>query len=142
MKYLKVLSIATLVTLAAACSQNDKPKQMEKKPSTSLVKNAVYNCGGKTLTVNYTFEGKTPISATAYLDNQRIAREMPFDDSYKSLPTFKLDNHRLTLDDGFGPETATTTDVVTLTEATKASDKILAKNCMINAEATAKANNQ
>lgn len=142
MKGLKVLSVGVLIALVAACSQNDKPEKpvKQRKPSTSLVKNVVYQCNGKTLTANYTFEGKTPISATVYLDNQRIAREMPFDESYKSLPTFKLDNYRLTLDDGFAPETATAKDVVTFTESTKASDKILAKDCHVDAQATAKAN--
>lgn len=130
MKFVKILSVGLLAAMACACSNPPpKPKPVIVKksmPSTSSEQTVVYQCAqGKILTVDYAFEGKTPISATVYLGKQRIAREMVLDGNETALVGFRLNDFTWRLGREFSPEIATSTEGVALTNG----DRILATNC-------------
>lgn len=140
MAFARVLTISLAAILISACSNApSKPRPViikEQKASTASEQTVIYRCDEKILKAMYAFEGKTPISATIYLNEQRIVREMPLNDSVRNSVGFKLDNFTWLLSSDFSPENATKANGIALSNGTRT----LATNCVVDALGTEKAN--
>ena len=101
---------------------------------------AVFSCGKKPVKVVYQFEGKEAVEAQVSLGKKVIAEGLQRDTAQKDFTSFASDKYTWNVDTGFTLDNTTEVDAVMLTQKGKKSDKILAKNCSINAKATAKAN--
>ena len=122
MKLVKTLSAIAVVAVLAACSNSAKKEE----PIVKSEKTVVYSCGKKPVKVVYQFEV--------------IAEGLQRDTAQKDFTSFASDKYTWNVDTGFTLDNTTEVDAVMLTQKGKKSDKILAKNCSINAKATAKAN--
>ncbi|MBN6065813.1 hypothetical protein HYE66_04975 [Aggregatibacter actinomycetemcomitans] len=135
MKLVKTLSAVAIIAVLSACSAKKEPPQPVKSEKT-----VVYSCNKRAVTVTYQFENQDATEAKVVMRKKVIAESLPVSNLDKDFPSFVSDKYIWSVDSGFSLNTATTTDGVMLTQRGKKVDRILAKNCKVNAKATARAN--
>ena len=142
MKFVKVLSAVATVAILSACS--NATAKMEEKAVGAMPsitdKTVVYSCNKKTVTAVYQFEGKEPTSAMVMVGNKVIAKDFARDASQKDFTAFTSGNYVWNVDSGLTLDKFDSVVPVNLLQKGKKSDKIIVKNCDVNAKATAKAN--
>lgn len=140
MKFVKVLSAVATVAILSACS-NATAKMEDKGPALSITdKTVVYSCNKKTVTAVYQFEGQEPTGAMVMVGNKVIAKDFARDASQKDFTAFTSGNYVWNVDSGLTLDKFDSVVPVNLLQKGKKSDKIIVKNCDVNAKATAKAN--
>ncbi|WP_233116344.1 hypothetical protein [Aggregatibacter actinomycetemcomitans] len=135
MKLVKTLSAVAVIAVLSACSASKKEPQLVKSEKT-----VVYSCNKRAVTVTYQFENQEATEAKVVMRKKVIAESLPVSNVDKDFPSFISDKYIWSVDSGFSLNTATATDGVMLTQRGKKVDRILAKNCKVNAKATARAN--
>ncbi|EHK89492.1 hypothetical protein [Aggregatibacter actinomycetemcomitans] len=135
MKLVKTLSVVAVIAVLSACSASKKEPQPVKSEKT-----VVYSCNKRAVTVTYQFENQEATEAKVVMRKKVIAESLPVSNVDKDFPSFISDKYIWSVDSGFSLNTATATDGVMLTQRGKKVDRILAKNCKVNAKATARAN--
>lgn len=142
MKFVKVLSAVATVAILSACS--NATAKMEEKAVGAMPsitdKTVVYSCNKKTVTAVYQFEGQEPTSAMVMVGNKVIAKDFARDASQKDFTAFTSGNYVWNVDSGLTLDKFDSVVPVNLLQKGKKSDKIIVKNCDVNAKATAKAN--
>ncbi|WP_109077605.1 hypothetical protein [Aggregatibacter kilianii] len=136
MKLVKTLSAVAIIAVLSACSASKK----EPPPPVKSEKTVVYSCNKRAVTVTYQFENQEPTEAKVVMRKKVIAESLPLSNVDKDFPSFVSDKYIWSVDNGFSLNTATETEGVMLTQRGKKVDRILAKNCKVNAKATARAN--
>ena len=142
MKFVKVFSAMATVAILAACSNataNVEPKAAGAMP-TITDKTVVYSCNKKTVTAVYQFEGQEPTGSMVMVGNKVIAKDFARDASQKDFTAFTSGNYVWNVDSGLTLDKFDSVVPVNLLQKGKKSDKIIVKNCDVNAKATAKAN--
>ena len=140
MKFVKVLSAVATVAILSACS-NTTAKMEDKGPTLSITdKTVVYSCNKKTVTAVYQFEGQEPTGAMVMVGNKVIAKDFARDAAQKDFTAFTSGNYVWNVDSGLTLDKFDSVVPVNLLQKGKKSDKIIVKNCDVNAKATAKAN--
>ncbi len=140
MKFVKVLSAVATVAIWSACS-HATAKMEDKGPSLSITdKTVVYSCNKKTVTAVYQFEGQEPTGAMVMVGNKVIAKDFARDAAQKDFTAFTSGNYVWNVDSGLTLDKFDSVVPVNLLQKGKKSDKIIVKNCDVNAKATAKAN--
>ena len=123
MKLAKVLpAMAALVVLSACAS--DAPK-MENK---------------KTVTAVYQFENQEPTAAMVMVGNKVIAKDFARDAAQKDFTSFTSGKYVWNVDSGLTLDKFDSVVPVNLLIKGKKADKIVVKNCDVDAKATVKAN--
>ena len=142
MKFVKVLSAVATVAILSACS--NATAKMEEKAVGAMPsitdKTVVYSCNKKTVTSVYQFEGQEPTGAMVMVGNKVIAKDFARDASQKDFTAFTSGNYVWNVDSGLTLDKFDSVVPVNLLQKGKKSDKIIVKNCDVNAKATAKAN--
>ena len=134
MKLAKVLpAMAALVVLSACAS--DAPK-MENKAD----KTVVYTCNKKTVTAVYQFENQEPTAAMVMVGNKVVAKDFARDAAQKDFTSFTSGKYVWNVDSGLTLDKFDSVVPVNLLIKGKKADKIVVKNCDVDAKATAKAN--
>ena len=140
MKFVKVLSAVATVAILSACS-NATAKMEDTGPALSITdKTVVYSCNKKTVTAVYQFEGQEPTGAMVMVGNKVIAKDFARDVAQKDFTAFTSGNYVWNVDSGLTLDKFDSVVPVNLLQKGKKSDKIIVKNCDVNAKATAKAN--
>ena len=140
MKFVKVLSAVATVAILSACSTTTA-KMEDKGPVLSITdKTVVYSCNKKTVTAVYQFEGQEPTGAMVMVGNKVIAKDFARDAAQKDFTAFTSGNYVWNVDSGLTLDKFDSVVPVNLLQKGKKSDKIIVKNCDVNAKATAKAN--
>ena len=142
MKFVKVFSAMATVAILAACSNataNVEPKAAGAMP-TITDKTVVYSCNKKAVTAVYQFEGQEPTGAMVMVGNKVIAKDFARDASQKDFTAFTSGNYVWNVDSGLTLDKFDSVVPVNLLQKGKKADKIIVKNCDVNAKATAKAN--
>ena len=142
MKFVKVFSAMATVAILAACSNataNVESKAAGAMP-TITDKTVVYSCNKKTVTAVYQFEGQEPTGSMVMVGNKVIAKDFARDASQKDFTAFTSGNYVWNVDSGLTLDKFDSVVPVNLLQKGKKSDKIIVKNCDVNAKATAKAN--
>lgn len=142
MKFVKVFSAMATIAILAACSNataNVEPKAAGAMP-TITDKTVVYSCNKKTVTAVYQFEGQEPTGAMVMVGNKVIAKDFARDASQKDFTAFTSGNYVWNVDSGLTLDKFDSVVPVNLLQKGKKADKIIVKNCDVNAKATAKAN--
>ena len=143
MKFVKVFSAMATVAILAACSNataNVESKAAGAMP-TITDKTVVYSCNKKTVTAVYQFEGQEPTGAMVMVGNNKvIAKDFARDASQKDFTAFTSGNYVWNVDSGLTLDKFGSVVPVNLLQKGKKADKIIVKNCDVNAKATAKAN--
>ena len=142
MKFVKVFSAMATVAILAACSNataNVESKAAGAMP-TITDKTVVYSCNKKTVTAVYQFEGQEPTGAMVMVGNKVIAKDFARDASQKDITAFTSGNYVWNVDSGLTLDKFDSVVPVNLLQKGKKADKIIVKNCDVNAKATAKAN--
>ena len=137
MKLAKVLpAMAALVVLSACASDAPKMENKAEQMATPTVtdKTVVYTCNKKTVTAVYQFENQEPTAAMVMVGNKVIAKDFARDAAQKDFTSFTSGKYVWNVDkfDSVVP--------VNLLIKGKKADKIVVKNCDVDAKATAKAN--
>ena len=148
MKFTKVLPAFAAAIALSACA-NEAPK-MEKAPEQAAAmtqslptitdKTVVYSCNKKTVTAVYQFENQEPTGAMVSVGNKVIAKDFARDKSQTDFTSFTSGNYVWNVDSGLTLDKFDSVVPVNLIQKGKNSDKIIVKNCDVNAKATAKAN--
>ena len=142
MKFVKVLSAVAAVAILSACS--NATAKMEQKTAGAMAsitdKTVVYSCNKKIVTAVYQFEGQEPTGAMVMVGNKVIAKDFARDASQKDFTAFTSGNYVWNVDSGLTLDKFDSVVPVNLLQKGKKSDKIIVKNCDVNAKATAKAN--
>ena len=142
MKFVKVFSAMATLAILAACS--DATANVESKAAGAMPtitdKTVVYSCNKKTVTAVYQFEGQEPTGAMVMVGNKVIAKDFARDASQKDSTAFTSGNYVWNVDSGLTLDKFDSVVPVNLLQKGKKSDKIIVKNCDVNAKATAKAN--
>lgn len=149
MKFTKVLPAFAAAIALSACA-NEAP-QMDKAPEqvaaamtqalpTITDKTVVYSCNNKTVTAVYQFENQEPTGAMVSVGNKVIAKDFARDKSQTDFTSFTSGNYVWNVDSGLTLDKFDSVVPVNLIQKGKNSDKIIVKNCDVNAKATAKAN--
>lgn len=142
MKFVKVFSAMATVAILAACSNataNVESKAAGAMP-TITDKTVVYSCNKKTVTAVYQFEGQEPTGSMVMVGNKVIAKDFARDASQKDFTAFTSGNYVWNVDSGLTLDKFDSVVPVNLLQKGKKADKIIVKNCDVNAKATAKAN--
>ena len=142
MKFVKVFSAMATVAILAACSNataNVESKAAGAMP-TITDKTVVYSCNKKTVTAVYQFEGQEPTGAMVMVGNKVIAKDFARDTAQKDFTAFTSGNYVWNVDRALTLDNFDSVVPVNLLQKGKKSDKIIVKNCDVNAKATAKAN--
>ena len=142
MKFVKVFSAMATVAILAACSNataNVESKAAGAMP-TITDKTVVYSCNKKTVTAVYQFEGQESTGAMVMVGNKVIAKDFARDASQKDFTAFTSGNYVWNVDSGLTLDKFDSVVPVNLLQKGKKADKIIVKNCDVNAKATAKAN--
>ena len=142
MKFVKVFSAMATVAILAACSNataNVESKAAGAMP-TITDKTVVYSCNKKTVTAVYQFEGQEPTGAMVMVGNKVIAKDFTRDASQKDFTAFTSGNYVWNVDSGLSLDKFDSVVPVNLLQKGQKTDKIIVKNCDVNAKATAKAN--
>ena len=144
MKFINFLPAAAAAIVLSACAQ-EAPK-VEKAPEAVAVaptitdKTVVYSCNKKTVTAVYQFENQEPTTAMVSVGNKIIAKDFARDKSQTDFTSFTSGNYVWNVDSGLTLDKFDSVVPVNLLQKGKQSDKIIVKNCSVNAKATAKAN--
>ena len=139
MKFVKVLSAVATVAILSACS--NATAKMEQKTAGAMASiTVVYSCNKKTVTAVYQFEGQEPTGAMVMVGNKVIAKDFARDTAQKDFTAFTSGNYVWNVDSGLTLDKFDSVVPVNLLQKGKKSDKIIVKNCDVNAKATAKAN--
>ena len=142
MKFVKVLSAVATVAILSACS--NATAKMEQKTAGAMAsitdKTVVYSCNKKTVTAVYQFEGQELTGAMVMVGNKVIAKDFARDAAQKDFTAFTSGNYVWNVDSGLTLDKFDSVVPVNLLQKGKKSDKIIVKNCDVNAKATAKAN--
>ena len=119
---------------------NVEPKAAGAMP-TITDKTVVYSCNKKTVTAVYQFEGQEPTGAMVMVGNKVIAKDFARDASTKRFYCIYFRQLCVaTVDSGLTLDKFDSVVPVNLLQKGKKADKIIVKNCDVNAKATAKAN--
>ena len=143
MKLVKVLPVmAAFVVLSACASETAK---MESKPAQGAMptvtdKTVVYSCNKKTVTAVYQFENQEPTAAMVMVGNKVIAKDFSRDTAQKDFTSFTSGKYVWNVDSGLTLDKFDSVVPVNLLIKGKKADKIVVKNCDVDAKATAKAN--
>ena len=140
MKFVKVLSAVATVAILSACSSATAKMEGKEPALTVTDKTVVYSCNKKTVTAVYQFEGQEPTGAMVMVGNKVIAKDFARDASQKDFTAFTSGNYVWNVDSGLTLDKFDSVVPVNLLQKGKKSDKIIVKNCDVNAKATAKAN--
>ena len=92
------------------------------------------------MTAVYQFEGQEPTGAMVMVGNKVIAKDFARDASQKDFTAFTSGNYVWNVDSGLTLDKFDSVVPVNLLQKGKKADKIIVKNCDVNAKATAKAN--
>ena len=149
MKFTKVLPAFAAAIALSACA-NEAPK-MDKAPEqvaaamtqalpTITDKTVVYSCNNKTVTAVYQFENQEPTGAMVSVGNKVIAKDFARDKSQTDFTSFTSGNYVWNVDSGLTLDKFDSVVPVNLLIKGKKADKIVVKNCDVDAKATAKAN--
>lgn len=149
MKFTKVLPAFAAAIALSACA-NEAPK-MDKAPEqvaaamtqalpTITDKTVVYSCNKKTVTAVYQFENQEPTGAMVSVGNKVIAKDFARDKSQTDFTSFTSGNYVWNVDSGLTLDKFDSVAPVNLLIKGKKADKIVVKNCDVDAKATAKAN--
>ena len=142
MKFVKVLSAVATVAILGACS--NATAKIEQKTAGTMAsitdKTVVYSCNKKTVTAVYQFEGQEPTGAMVMVGNKVIAKDFVRDTTQKDFTVFTSGNYVWNVDSDLTLNKFDSVLPVNLLEKGKKSDRIIVKNCDVNAKATAKAN--
>lgn len=142
MKLVKTLSAIAAVAILSACSNataNVEEKAVEAvAPITD--KTVVYSCNKKPVTAVYQFQGQEPTGAMVMVGNKVIAKDFVRDTTQKDFTVFTSGNYVWNVDSDLTLNKFDSVLPVNLLEKGKKSDRIIVKNCDVNAKATAKAN--
>ena len=145
MKLAKVLPAMTAFVVLSACA-NEAPKMENKveQVATPTVtdKTVVYTCNKKTVTAVYQFENQEPTAAMVMVGDKVIAKDFTRDAAQKDFTSFTSGKYVWNVDSGLTLDKFDSVVPVNLLLKGKNSDKIIVKNCDVNAKATAKANQQ
>lgn len=140
MKFVKVLSAVATVAILSACSSATAKMEGKEPALTVTDKTVVYSCNKKTVTAVYQFEGQEPTGAMVMVGNKVIAKDFARDAAQKDFTAFTSGNYVWNVDSGLTLDKFDSVVPVNLLQKGKKSDKIIVKNCDVNAKATAKAN--
>ena len=139
MKFTKVLPAFAAAIALSACA-NEAPK-MEKAPEqAAAMTQALPTITKKTVTAVYQFENQEPTGAMVSVGNKVIAKDFARDKSQTDFTSFTSGNYVWNVDSGLTLDKFDSVVPVNLIQKGKNSDKIIVKNCDVNAKATAKAN--
>ena len=103
-------------------------------------KTVVYTCNKKTVTAVYQFENQEPTAAMVMVGDKVIAKDFTRDAAQKDFTSFTSGKYVWNVDSGLTLDKFDSVVPVNLLLKGKNSDKIIVKNCDVNAKATAKAN--
>ena len=140
MKFVKVLSAVATVAILSACSSATAKLEGKEPALTVTDKTVVYSCNKKIVTAVYQFEGQEPTGAMVMVGNKVIAKDFARDTAQKDFTAFTSGNYVWNVDSGLTLDKFDSVVPVNLLQKGKKSDKIIVKNCDVNAKATAKAN--
>ena len=146
MNFTKVLPAFVAAVALSACA---KDASIMEKASTQMAaqtastitdKTVVYSCNKKTVTAVYQFENQEPVAAMVSLGNKIIAKDFARDKSQNDFTSFTSGDYVWNVDSGLTLDKFDSVVPVNLIQKGKTSDKIIIKNCDVNAKATKKAN--
>ena len=140
MKFVKVLSAVATVAILSACSSATAKLEGKEPALTVTDKTVVYSCNKKIVTAVYQFEGQEPTGAMVMVGNKVIAKDFARDTAQKDFTAFTSGNYVWNVDSGLTLDKFDSVVPVNLLQKGKKADKIIVKNCDVNAKATAKAN--
>ena len=132
MKLAKVLpAMAALVVLSACASEAPKVENKAEQAATPTVtdKTVVYTCNKKTVT-----------AAMVMVGNKVVAKDFARDAAQKDFTSFTSGKYVWNVDSGLTLDKFDSVAPVNLLIKVKKADKIVVKNCDVDAKATAKAN--
>ena len=120
--------------------ENASTQMAAQTASTITDKTVVYSCNKKTVTAVYQFENQEPVAAMVSLGNKIIAKDFARDKSQNDFTSFTSGDYVWNVDSGLTLDKFDSVVPVNLIQKGKTSDKIIIKNCDVNAKATKKAN--
>ena len=103
-------------------------------------KTVVYTCNKKTVTAVYQFENQEPTAAMVMVGNKVVAKDFARDAAQKDFTSFTSGKYVWNVDSGLTLDKFDSVVPVNLLIKGKKADKIVVKNCDVDAKATAKAN--
>lgn len=144
MKFIKFLPAVAATVVLAACSSTTEPVEQKVEPVVELpttTKAVAYRCQGKkTLTATYTFSGEEVKSAVLKLGKKELGEFTRDTTASADFTTFVAGDYLWNADAGLTLSTFDKTEGSNLFKKGKNSDAIIAKDCRLNAKATAKLN--
>ena len=146
MNFTKVLPAFAAAVALSACAkdapimENASTQMAAQTASTITDKTVVYSCNKKTVTVVYQFENQEPTGAMVMVGDKVIAKDFTRDAAQKDFTSFTSGKYVWNVDSGLTLDKFDSVVPVNLLLKGKNSDKIIVKNCDVNAKATAKAN--
>lgn len=141
MKLIKFLPALAAVVTLGSCVSAPAEKAMGNTSAQPTAKNSVktivYQCQNKKeIVASYEFAGEKATGVTLTLNN-KVVKDLVRNDN-PDFAAFESKTHLFNVEKGLTAGTADKTDAAMLFKHTKKSDQILAKDCRVNAEKTAK----
>ncbi|MDO4627289.1 MAG: hypothetical protein Q4A81_08430 [Pasteurellaceae bacterium] len=141
MKLIKLAPVVVAVILSACSSAKQAEPVAEKAQAVNTApteKTIAYSCQGKkSIVAHYYFEGENAVKADVTL-GKKVTKDLTRDTNNADFAAFASGKYVWHVDSPLALATAEKTNAVNLTLKGKSSDRLLVKDCSVNAAATAK----